>query len=204
MTSRTGKSPARSAEPSRLRAFTLIELILVMAMLVILISVLAPSLANFFRGRTLDSEARRLMTLIHYGQSRAVSEGSPMVLWLDPQQRAYGLVEESSYTTMDPHSVAYSMVPDVVLEVDQSPIRSAPVSSALTSSQNLRPGRNASAIRFQPDGFIAESSPVLIRLRERDPAGAAANPRSSTLWLTPSLNRLTYELGTNTSGFSRR
>ena len=40
------------------RAFTLIELILVMALLVIVMAVSAPALSNFFRGRTLDSEAR--------------------------------------------------------------------------------------------------------------------------------------------------
>src|SRR5437667_3469223 len=62
------------------RAFTLIELILVMALLVIVMAVSAPALSNFFRGRTLDSEARCFMSLTRYGQSRAVSEGIPMVL----------------------------------------------------------------------------------------------------------------------------
>src|SRR5207253_10956500 len=41
--------------------FTLIELILVMTILTIAVSLTAPALANFFRGRTLDSEARRLL-----------------------------------------------------------------------------------------------------------------------------------------------
>src|SRR5262249_9004612 len=38
--------------------FTLIELILVMALLTVAVSVTAPALSNFFRGRALDSEAR--------------------------------------------------------------------------------------------------------------------------------------------------
>ncbi|MCX6930914.1 MAG: prepilin-type N-terminal cleavage/methylation domain-containing protein, partial [Verrucomicrobia bacterium] len=63
-------------------AFTLIELILVMALLTIVISLTAPSLSKFFRGRTLDSEARRLLALTRSGQSRAVSEGMPMDLWV--------------------------------------------------------------------------------------------------------------------------
>ena len=33
------------------------------------------SLGTFFRGRALNSEARRMLSLIHRGQSRAVSEG---------------------------------------------------------------------------------------------------------------------------------
>src|SRR5208282_2111327 len=57
------------------RAFTLVELILVLALLVIVTSLVAPAMSNFIRGRALDSEARRLCALMHAGQSRAVSEG---------------------------------------------------------------------------------------------------------------------------------
>src|ERR1051326_6031212 len=72
------------------RAFTLIELILVIAILIIAVAIAAPVLASFFRAGTLDSEARRLLALSRQGQSRAVSEGIPMDLWLDPQRRASG------------------------------------------------------------------------------------------------------------------
>jgi prepilin-type N-terminal cleavage/methylation domain-containing protein len=58
------------------RAFTLIELILVLALLVIITSLAAPAMSNFIRGRALDSEARRLLALMHAAQSRAVSEGA--------------------------------------------------------------------------------------------------------------------------------
>ena len=68
-------------------AFTLIELILVLALLVIITSLAAPAMANFIRGRALDSEARRLLALMHAGQSRAVSEGMPMMLWVDEKTR---------------------------------------------------------------------------------------------------------------------
>src|SRR6516162_6663029 len=64
-------------------AFTLIELILVLALLVIITSIAAPTMSRFIRGRALDSEAQRMMALMHAAQSRAVSEGAPMMLWLD-------------------------------------------------------------------------------------------------------------------------
>ena len=83
------------------RAFTLIELILVMALLVIITSLAAPSMAKFIRGRALDSEARRMVALMHVGQSRAVSEGLPMVLWVDEKQGAYGLQAETTGQTGD-------------------------------------------------------------------------------------------------------
>ena len=59
----TGHSPA----------FTLVELLLVLALLVVITSLVAPAMSNFIRGRALDSEARRLFALMHAGQSRAVS-----------------------------------------------------------------------------------------------------------------------------------
>ena len=57
-----------------------------MALLTMVISLTAPSLSRFFRGRTLDSEARRLLALTRSGQSRAVSEGMPMDLWVDADE----------------------------------------------------------------------------------------------------------------------
>ena len=47
--------------------FTLIELILVLALLVIVTSLAAPAMARFVRGRALDSEARRMAALMHAG-----------------------------------------------------------------------------------------------------------------------------------------
>ena len=83
-------------------AFTLIELILVLALLVIITSLAAPAMSNFIRGQALGSEARRLLALMHAGQSRAVSEGMPMVLWVDEKQGAYGLQAETTGKNGDP------------------------------------------------------------------------------------------------------
>jgi type IV fimbrial biogenesis protein FimT len=83
----------------RRRAFTLIELVLVLALLVVITSLAAPAMSNFIRGRALDSEARRLFSLMHAAQSRAVSEGMPMVLWVDEKSGSYGFEAETSGKT---------------------------------------------------------------------------------------------------------
>ena len=71
------------------RAFTLIELIMVLALLVIITSIAVPTMSRFVRGRALDSEARRMFALMHAAQSRAVSEGMPMMLWIDVDNGFY-------------------------------------------------------------------------------------------------------------------
>lgn len=85
------RTPTAIGSQASGRAFTLLELILVMALLLIVLAVAAPSLAQFFRGRFLDGEARRLLALTRYGQSRAVSEGVPVLLWLNAESNQYGL-----------------------------------------------------------------------------------------------------------------
>ena len=108
---------ALDLRPSTLDAagFTLIELILVLALLVIITSLAAPAMSNFIRGQALDSEARRLMALMHAGQSRAVSEGMPMVLWVNEKQGAYGLQAETTGQNGDPK--AENLTVDAILQI---------------------------------------------------------------------------------------
>ena len=179
------------------RAFTLIELILVMALLAVVLAVSAPSLSKFFKGRTLDSEARRFVSLTHYGQSRAVSEGVPMMLWIDTKERTYGLQEEVSYTDLDTKAVDFELGKDLQVEVTDYLAQSGLSDQSLQSRQPLQivqggqvrqAGRNLATIRFLPDGFIGETSPQSVLLREGD---------RDLVWITQSRNRLNYEIQTN-------
>jgi type II secretion system protein H len=191
MTFRTGNKRIRSGSPLRDRGFTLIELILVMALLTIVLSVGAPALARFFRGRTLDSEARRFLSLTRYGQSRAVSEGVPMVLWIDAEQGLYGLEAEVGYLDEDRKAVEFMLHEDLLVEVEQAEVRPL-------SSQWNRPTRRADSlpeIRFTPDGFISETSPDAVLIREGE---------ERAVWIAQSRNRLHYEIQTNHLHYTRR
>jgi len=155
------------------RAFTLIELILVLALLVIVTSLVAPGMSNFIRGRALDSEARRLFALVHAGQSRAVSEGMPMLLWVDEKQNAYGLEAETPPTGGDPKAENLPMDGNVQVSV----------LSVGTAAPTMI--RNLPAIRFLADGTIDESSPKTLRL---------VDAKGKALWLVESRNRMGYEI----------
>lgn len=177
--------PTRSTNRA---AFTLIELILVMTILTIAISITAPSLANFFRGRALESEARRLLSLSRQGQSRAVSEGLPMDLWLDAAQGTCGLEAEPSYEKTDPRAVQLTFEPGITLEVASGvPVPGlaleTPNGVAGAATAGARP--NLPTIRFLPDGSISETSPATVKLIGRD---------GIPLTLGLSRNRLNYEI----------
>jgi type II secretion system protein H len=175
MTLRTGKL---RSERTRQHAFTLIELILVLTLLAIAVSLVAPALSNFFRGRALDSEARRLLSLAHAGQARAISTGFPMLLWIDAKQHTYGLQEEGSKqngnNNSDPDPYAEEFEASDLLQFD--------VAGATPISVN---GRSVTAIRFLPDGSADENSPRSVRITAQN---------GDTLWLMQATNRLSYEI----------
>ncbi len=187
MTSRTGNKRNRPVRLPGARAFTLIELLLVMALLTIVISISVPALSNFFRGRTLDAEGRRLLSLTRHGQSRAVNEGIPMVLWVDSESRTYGLEQEPGWDETDPRAVTLKLDDNLKVEV----IKTNEVRASLAASFSVRDtGRtdsrqNLPSIHFLPDGSISPGSLPGIRLLDKDGA---------TLFLGQSQNRLSYEI----------
>ncbi len=168
------------------RAFTLVELLLVMTLMVIVISIAGPTLANFFRGRTLDSEARRLLSLTHAGQSRAASEGVPMNLWLDIPQHAYGLKQDPSWGEQDGKAIDFQLDKDLQVQIINSQPRASASRTGL--SHNTQAGtnpRNLPEIRFLPDGSIDDNSPQALHLSDRS---------GTSLWLAQATNRLNYEI----------
>jgi type II secretion system protein H len=174
MSRRIKQHDTQNLQPAFARrgGFTLIELVLVMALLVVAISVTAPMLSRFFRGRTLDSEARRLLSLTRAGQSRAVSEGAPALLWIDSSQHEYGLEVENASRTGDPRAEDFTIADG--LQVDA--VNAAPISVG---------GRKLPAVRFLPDGTIDDSSPSTLRLAGAD---------GTILWLVEETNHMTYAI----------
>ena len=153
-------------------AFTLVEMILVMVLLVVAVSLVAPRMSGFTRGRALDSEARRLFALMHAGQNRAVSEGMPMVLWLDEKNDGYGLEEETPAQKGDPDAENFSADQNVQVAVPN-------VNGSATMFKNLP------AIRFLADGTVDENSPQTIKL-----TGSGGD----AIWLLESADRRGYEI----------
>jgi type II secretion system protein H len=170
----SGGSTIQRFNGSTIRSgFTLIELTLVLALLVVITSLAAPAMASFIRGRALDSEARRLFALVHAGQSRAVSEGMPMALWLDEKNGTYGLSAEDTGKTGDPK--AEDLTVDATLQIT---VLNVGLSTPTTFN-------NLPAIRFLADGTVDENSPQTIQLT--DSAGFSR-------WLIESRSRMGYEI----------
>ena len=71
--------------------FTLVELILVLAILAMMVAFVAPALAKSSRARNLEQEALRFVALTEYARDEAVSQGVEMAIYVDVQAQKYGM-----------------------------------------------------------------------------------------------------------------
>lgn len=168
----------------------MIELILVMAILIIAVSLVVPTLEKFFVGRTLDSEVRRFVALAHYGQSRAVSDGVPMMLWIDTRRQAYGLKQEPGYSTdADSKAVEYSVGKGLKMDVMQGTPLAPTATSQTGRILNGQAGQTTGklpTIHFTPEGtFLRATSVMGISFQEGN---------NAPVWIGPSASRLNYEV----------
>jgi type II secretion system protein H len=163
-------------------AFTLVELVLVMTIMVMIISLVMPSLKGFFRGRNLDNEALRFVALTRYGQSRAINEGVPVELWVNAKAGTYGLEALSGYTETQTKPLTYTL--DSTVQITLSAPSTVMVHSNFWSQAKGQSG-TTTRIRFQPDGFISDVSPQNIYLRQGT---------DGQIWIAEAPTHLQYDI----------
>jgi prepilin-type N-terminal cleavage/methylation domain-containing protein len=173
----------------RAKAFTLVELILVMALLVIAISLVTPTLSRFFRARKVDSEVNRFLALAHYGQSRAVSEGVPTMLWIDSRNGTYGLKEEPGYSDNDAKAVEFTVGDTLKIDVVK-PLAVSVISKSqtgrITTGQAGQTANKLPAIHFSPEGtFNSASSVASVSIQQAN---------GQPVRIAPSADGLNYEI----------
>ncbi len=110
-----------------------------------------------------------------------------MILWIDVRQGTYGVEQEPGYGESDRKALNFKLGQDLRIEVGDVPPL-LPTQSGQAAARALQANPNLQRFRFQPDGFIDESSPQSIVLREAS---------GETLWVTQSRNRLSYEIAGN-------
>ena len=165
--------PTGTQKPIRQRrrsAFTLVELIIVMALLGGVLAVSAPALSSFFRSRTLKDETRRFLALTELARQESISLGVPMVVFIDTSFRRYGLEPKVGYVVENARVMEFQVADGLELVVEQRAL----------GSQNL------ATIEFLPDGSLDPNSlyEVIIK-RESDAAAFFRIART--------LNGLAYE-----------
>ena len=73
------------------RAFTLIELVLVMGIITLMVTIIAPSLSTFATGRKTQYAASQIISLAKFARSQAVNNGAMYRMTFDSSKRTITL-----------------------------------------------------------------------------------------------------------------
>jgi len=98
-------------------AFSLLELILVMALLATLLALSAPALSRSFKGRALSGEAERLLAAAEYARDEAISQGVPMVFWIDPEAGRFGVRPQEGFPGNPSRETAWTLPEEIRFEI---------------------------------------------------------------------------------------
>lgn len=140
----------RASDPAA-PGFTLVELILVMALLAVVAAFSAPSLSRSLRQRNLDGEAARLLAATEYGRDEAVSQGVPMTVWIEPKAQRFGVAPKAGYDADETRAREFELNTDINFEIDRAATQNGVVE----------------VMEFSPDGAPGPSSIDMVRLVDR-------------------------------------
>jgi len=132
-------------------AFTLIEFIVVMALIATLMALVAPRLSGSIRRHNLEQEATRWVALTEFGRDQAVSQGVPMVVWLDSQTSWFGLQPKPGYLASSNRTVEFQLPEEIEFEL-------------ATVARSTGPQQ---VVELAPDGFLETDSIQVLGLRHQ-------------------------------------
>jgi len=103
------------------RNFTLLELIIVLAMLATIMGMVAPQLSNFLKGRTITEQANSVLALIKYARREAISQARPVEVWYSPTNNKYGLRICEGFAVEDEDGLSFNLPEGIVFELEDKP-----------------------------------------------------------------------------------
>jgi prepilin-type N-terminal cleavage/methylation domain-containing protein len=148
--------------PLARRAFSLLELLVVLALLTALGALVGPGLARFTTGRAADEEMRRLHALLDYARAEASSRGARTTVWIGADGLSYGIEADLS-----------ALVPRRFETAERVTI------SARNEDNSVVPGR--ATFVFWPDGMPDETNPArIVLLLDGEPLHTIALDETAT------------------------
>ena len=129
-----------------------------MALLVVLLSLVAPALSRSTRARRLEHEATRLLAMTEYARDEAISQGVPMSLWIQPEAKRFGVEAKPGYPADKSREREFILDTDVRFDLDDTA---------------KAEGGIVYAAEFDPDGTPADLSLDSIRLMDRSDSSVA-------------------------------
>jgi type II secretion system protein H len=143
-------------------AFTLVELIVVMALLATVLAMVAPTLGRSMRQRSLDDEAARFQAATEYARNEAVSQGVPMIVWLDPEGISFGVEARQGFDADEARAREFELKDDIHVESDEKKKTNNVIVVAEFAPDGSPEATNVEEVRFlwrdEPPVLVAKTS----------------------------------------------
>ena len=166
-TPEAGRGSAGFARPAAGRGFTLVELILVMALLVVFMAIIVPNVTHSLRQRNLEQEAARLLALTEYGRDEAASQGVPMDVWIDPDNKLFGVEPKAGYIGSTVRAKSFQLNAEMHFDPVSGGVTVRPGTGAGTKTpQGQAAHGGITAAEFAPDGTLDPTSVVSVRIAD--------------------------------------
>lgn len=136
-----------------------------MALLSLIFALAAPSLSNFFKGRSILEEARRFLALTRYAQSQAISLSVPLEIQIDSSSKRYGLFTVAGYevNVESQNDSGADIEQDIVFDYDED------YEFELIANDEIEKNEwTYSTIVFLPDGTLDEGSLYAVEIKKED------------------------------------
>jgi prepilin-type N-terminal cleavage/methylation domain-containing protein len=153
------------------RGFTLLELMLVMALIALMAAVVAPTLRGFAEGRRTKDSAALIVGIAQYGRTAAMSEGRVYRMNFDPTAGQVWLTAENGTAFQAPtgeYGQRFDLMDGVKMSVD------------------VAPQQDGQYVQFQPTGRTGTAHIVLTGPRGDTIEVACATATETFHVLTPS------------------
>jgi Tfp pilus assembly protein FimT len=112
----------------------------------------APTLSKSLRARHLDQEGLRLLAMTELGRSTAISQGVPIIFWVDAGAGRYGIQPKEGFDADPSATREYKLGDDVSF-------------NAITGAKGASP--NETQIEFAPDGMPEVNAIESMKIADR-------------------------------------
>ena len=159
-------------------AFTLLELILVLAVLAILVGIAVPALSAFGRGRRVTHAADQVVALARLARTQAITRGLNFRLNIDTRQRLYWVTVQNgaSFESLEQPSQDGTQTTQFAEWSDDAG-RKLTAPDGVTLESNLTEQPDGTYVQFRPTG---RTDPVIVRFTDADGVTVAAGCLSAT------------------------